>query len=269
MAADRRRGRQGADGAERVACALLDGRRSLDGRRVALLVSPGAPFVECLFGVPARRGVRRRAVASAPRSPRDRLLSAATPTCKPSSASPPRQRVAFLAPERRIVTTDALTGPLRRALASAPSRARGRRAAALYERHDGQAQGGHHHARQPRRSIMSCSPRLGVARRRRSLAHAPLHHLHGLGIAMLFPRSAPVRPPASSAAHLTRQRLGRRWRRRASSMGVPTVHAKLFAAFDDADDATPHAGPTRRRTLRLVTSGSAALPVSVGERWAR
>src|SRR5271166_5487802 len=39
------------DAADRVACALLDGRRSLDGERVALLVSPGAAFVACFFGV--------------------------------------------------------------------------------------------------------------------------------------------------------------------------------------------------------------------------
>jgi malonyl-CoA/methylmalonyl-CoA synthetase len=50
-------------------------------------------------------------------------------------------------------------------------------------------------------------------------------------------------------------------------MGVPTVHAKLLGALDEAD------GPTRARwsagasKLRLITSGSAALPVSIGERW--
>src|SRR5580698_11176401 len=37
--------------ADRVAAALLDGRRSLEGERVALLVSPGADFLACMFGV--------------------------------------------------------------------------------------------------------------------------------------------------------------------------------------------------------------------------
>src|ERR1700678_4135986 len=37
--------------ADRVASALLEGRRSLEGARVALLVAPGADFIACLFGV--------------------------------------------------------------------------------------------------------------------------------------------------------------------------------------------------------------------------
>src|SRR5260370_41785598 len=37
--------------AEGVAAALLGGRRSLEGERVALLVTPGATFITCLFGV--------------------------------------------------------------------------------------------------------------------------------------------------------------------------------------------------------------------------
>src|SRR5579884_1875572 len=42
---------EAVDRADRVAAALLGGRRSLEGERVALLVSPGAAFVACFFGV--------------------------------------------------------------------------------------------------------------------------------------------------------------------------------------------------------------------------
>jgi malonyl-CoA/methylmalonyl-CoA synthetase len=92
----------------------------------------------------------------------------------------------------------------------------------------------------------------------------PLHHLHGLGIAMLSALGAgasvrflPFEPRAT-------------WDAMAGAtvfMAVPTVHAKLIAAFDDADDATRARWTANARALRLVTSGSAALPVTLGERW--
>jgi malonyl-CoA/methylmalonyl-CoA synthetase len=50
-------------------------------------------------------------------------------------------------------------------------------------------------------------------------------------------------------------------------MAVPTMYAKLFAAFDAADDATRARWAANAKRLRLATSGSAALPVTVGERW--
>jgi len=50
-------------------------------------------------------------------------------------------------------------------------------------------------------------------------------------------------------------------------MAVPTIHAKLFAAFDSADAQKQARWSRGACTLRLVTSGSAALPQAVGERW--
>jgi malonyl-CoA/methylmalonyl-CoA synthetase len=50
-------------------------------------------------------------------------------------------------------------------------------------------------------------------------------------------------------------------------MGVPTMHTKLLAAFDAADESNRKRWAAAARGLRLVTSGSAALPVTLGERW--
>jgi malonyl-CoA/methylmalonyl-CoA synthetase len=50
-------------------------------------------------------------------------------------------------------------------------------------------------------------------------------------------------------------------------MAVPTIHARLFAALDTADQETRDRWASYARSLRLVTSGSAALPVTTGERW--
>jgi malonyl-CoA/methylmalonyl-CoA synthetase len=49
-------------------------------------------------------------------------------------------------------------------------------------------------------------------------------------------------------------------------MAVPTMYVKLLGAFDAADDATRVRWRSHASKLRLVTSGSAALPVTVGER---
>jgi malonyl-CoA/methylmalonyl-CoA synthetase len=50
-------------------------------------------------------------------------------------------------------------------------------------------------------------------------------------------------------------------------MAVPTMYTKLFAAFDAADEATRARWSAAARTLRLATSGSAALPVNLAEKW--
>jgi malonyl-CoA/methylmalonyl-CoA synthetase len=45
------------------------------------------------------------------------------------------------------------------------------------------------------------------------------------------------------------------------------MYAKLFAAFDAADEATRERWAAHARHLRLATSGSAAMPVTLAERW--
>ncbi|HEX4447786.1 MAG TPA: AMP-binding protein, partial [Polyangiaceae bacterium] len=97
--------------ADRVATALLDGRRSLEGERVGLLVSPGADFVACMFGVFRAGGCL---VVLSPLHPApETAYFCADARVRTVIASPElAERIAFLAPERRIVTTDAvLAGP--------------------------------------------------------------------------------------------------------------------------------------------------------------
>jgi len=50
-------------------------------------------------------------------------------------------------------------------------------------------------------------------------------------------------------------------------MGVPTMYQRLLGAFDAADEATRARWARGARALRLATSGSAALPVTLAERW--
>jgi malonyl-CoA/methylmalonyl-CoA synthetase len=48
---------------------------------------------------------------------------------------------------------------------------------------------------------------------------------------------------------------------------VPTMYSKLLAAWHDADEDARRTWSAGARRLRLMVSGSAALPVSVLERW--
>jgi malonyl-CoA/methylmalonyl-CoA synthetase len=93
----------------------------------------------------------------------------------------------------------------------------------------------------------------------------PLHHLHGLGIAWLTSVSV-----GASTRFLGGFDAAATWEAMPSStvfMGVPTVHARLLAALDGADDAVRRKWTLGARALRVITSGSAALPVTIGQRW--
>ncbi len=97
------------------------------------------------------------------------------------------------------------------------------------------------------------------------LLHAlPLHHMHGLAIALLT---------ALGAGAATRMRsfdAPAIWDEMASAtvfMGVPAMYHRLFLAFDAATDDQRARWAANAKNLRLATSGSAALPVTLAERW--
>jgi malonyl-CoA/methylmalonyl-CoA synthetase len=50
-------------------------------------------------------------------------------------------------------------------------------------------------------------------------------------------------------------------------MAVPAMYHRLFLAFDGADDARRDRWSANAKALRLATSGSAALPVSLASKW--
>ena len=95
----------------------------------------------------------------------------------------------------------------------------------------------------------------------------PLHHTHGIVNALCCPLYAGAAvefgggfDPAAT------------WERLASGdstifMAVPTIYAKLLRAWDGANRRTRARWSRGVRRLRLMVSGSAALPVRVFERW--
>jgi malonyl-CoA/methylmalonyl-CoA synthetase len=93
----------------------------------------------------------------------------------------------------------------------------------------------------------------------------PLHHMHGLAIALL-----PALLAGATVRMLPRFDAAATWEAMGTStvfMAVPTIYAKLLSAFDEADATTQERWKKHASALRLATSGSAALPVTFAERW--
>ncbi len=95
----------------------------------------------------------------------------------------------------------------------------------------------------------------------------PLHHVHGIvnvTLCALY-SGATCEAPGSFDAVAT-------WERLASGevtvfMAVPTIYARLISAWTDASGADQVRWSEGAGRLRLMVSGSAALPVSTLERW--
>ncbi len=95
----------------------------------------------------------------------------------------------------------------------------------------------------------------------------PLHHTHGIVNALCCPlyAGATVEFAGGFDPAVT-------WQRLASGeisvfMAVPTIYAKLLHAWDAAEGSTRRRWARGAGALRLMVSGSAALPVRVFERW--
>jgi malonyl-CoA/methylmalonyl-CoA synthetase len=247
----------------RVAAGLLAGRRSLDGERVALLVAPGADFVASFFGVLRAGGV---VVVLAPvhPPPETRYFCEDAGVKTVVASRELAGHLAGLGPERRVVDARDLAAHPATPLHAAP--ADGDAALQLYTSGTtGKPKG----AVITHANLATQQALLGEAWAWRAddvLLHVlPLHHMHGLAIALLSAVGA------GAATHfMPGFQAAATWdamERATVFMAVPTIHAKLFAALDAADAATRERWTRSARALRLVTSGSAALPVTVGERW--
>ncbi|MGA7124271.1 MAG: AMP-binding protein [Polyangiaceae bacterium] len=258
--------RHAVDASERTAASLLGGRASLDGDRVALLVSPGASFVAAFFGVLRAGGTA--VVLSPLHPPPETKFLCDDARAHAVLASPDLlDRVVFLAPERRIWTTeDAATGLTGKSPADPTD---DQPALQLYTSGT---------TGKPKGAVLTyanLAVQQGLLREAWGLREddvllhvLPLHHMHGLVIALLSTIAAGAATRFVGGG--TRFDAMATWEAMENAsvfMAVPTIHAKLFAAFDAADGPTRDRWGRSARSLRLVTSGSAALPVAVGNRW--
>jgi malonyl-CoA/methylmalonyl-CoA synthetase len=101
----------------------------------------------------------------------------------------------------------------------------------------------------------------------RILLCLPLHHVHGIinvvGCALWSGATCEMLPRFDAAAVWDRIAAGKL----TLFMAVPTVYSKLIAAWEAAPPARRAELTRACSSLRLMVSGSAALPVSTLERW--
>ncbi len=253
-----------------VASWLRAGGESLAGRRVALLIAPGPAFVSAFFGVLYAGGV---VVVLSPLHPLPettyfcedaRVTTILVDDAHDAMAEPLRARFAVHRVEEAAVAKDAereaaaaraleaTLGPDAPALQLYTSGTTGRPKGAVIT----------HGNLAVQQALVGEA--WGFSPRDRLLHALPLHHMHGLAIAALtaLGAGATLRFLAFDAVAV--------WATMAEAtvfMGVPAMYHRLFAAFDAADAGTKERWAASARALRLATSGSAALPVTLAERW--
>ena len=96
----------------------------------------------------------------------------------------------------------------------------------------------------------------------------PLHHVHGVVNVLCCALWSGARCEILPSFDVDRV-----WQRLAADdgitlfMAVPTIYARLIRAWNEADEQQQRSMSAGCRQLRLMVSGSAALPVSTLERW--
>jgi malonyl-CoA/methylmalonyl-CoA synthetase len=252
------------EGALRARAALVPRTTTLDGRRVAILLSPGAAWLEAFFGVLVAGGV---AVPLSPLYPAAELAWFVADADADTVIVGPEldDRAGPMAQGRRLLRPSDLA-----AAEPAPAADVDDEATALLLYTSGTT-GKPKGARITHANVFVQASLLHEAwgmSDADTLLHAlPLHHLHGLGISLLNALLA-----GASARMLPRFDAHRVWEEMARGgvsvwMAVPTMYQKLVEAFDGADAASRDRWAKGARALRLATSGSAALPVTLASRW--
>jgi malonyl-CoA/methylmalonyl-CoA synthetase len=258
--------RQLLDASARVAAALLDGADDLREKRVAYLTPPGFEYAAVQWGIWRAGGIAVPLCVSHPRPELEYVVLDAD--AEIVVAHPAFEEV--LGPiaqdrGRRLLTTPAALGHSEAAL---PSVEEGRRALILYTSGTTSKPKGvvttHRNIAAQVTSLITAwewSPEDHI------LHVLPLHHIHGIINVLTCALWAGAR-----CRILPRFDAEEVWNRFIEDdltlfMAVPTIYVRLIAAWEAAPPARRQAMTAACSRLRLMVSGSAALPVPVLEKW--
>ena len=253
------------DASAEAASVLLDGARDLAESRVAFLTPPGLSYVKAQWGIWLAGGVAVPLCVSHPAPELEYVLRDAEvevvlahPTCE--ALLRPLARQSGL----RYLSTEALRGkgarlpdipPSRRAMIVYTSGTTSRPKGVVSTHANIEAQ------------IKTLITAWQWRREDHILQVLPLHHIHGIINVLccaLWSGAACELLPRFDAESV--------WRRFVESeltlfMAVPTIYSKLIAAWEKAPPERREAWSRACSKMRLMVSGSAALPVSVLEKW--
>lgn len=250
-----------------AATRLLAGRDDLDEARVGLLVPPGWDWVAANFGIWRAGGISVPMAVTHPAPELAHIMDDAEPEAvvvHPDLT----ERVAPAARERGIplLATPALLSP--GATGLLPDLDPGRRALMLYTSGTtGRPKGvvtTHANIEAQVRALVDA---WGWSEEDHILSTLPLHHVHGIvNVLMCSLWSGAV---CQILPTFDADEVWTRWTRADVTiyMAVPTLYRRLIEAWERADEETRTRWSAAAGKLRLMVSGSAALPIPTLERW--
>ncbi|HEX2091466.1 MAG TPA: acyl-CoA synthetase [Longimicrobiaceae bacterium] len=252
------------DSSARVASALLQGTADLREARVAFLAPPGWDYVAVQWGIWRAGGIAVPLAVSHPPAELRYVIEdadASVVVAHPDFA----EAVRPVAEGRRFLTTP---GALAAGPGPLPAVEEGRRAMMVYTSGTtGRPKGVVTTHANVRAQVVSLIEAWEWSADDRVLLVLPLHHVHGivnvLTCALWAGAVCEILPRFDADAVWERVEEGEL----TLFMAVPTIYRRLITAWEEAD-------PERRRRrsegcvrMRLMVSGSAALPVQTLERW--
>ena len=254
------------DASARVAAALLDGARDLREARVAFLTPPGWDYVAVQWGTWRAGGIAVPLAVSHPPAELEYVIQDADAGVV--VAHPRFADVLWPIAERNgrrfLLSPDALAAepglmPVvdesRRAMIVYTSGTTGRPKGVVTTHANLRAQ------------VTSLVEAWGWSADDRILLVLPLHHVHGIVNVLTCALWS-----GAACEVLPRFDADETWRviesgRPTLFMAVPTVYARLIAAYEAAEPGRRERMAEGCRRMRLMVSGSAALPVQTLERW--
>jgi malonyl-CoA/methylmalonyl-CoA synthetase len=255
------------DGAARsLSATLRDGRDDLGDSRVAILAEPGRDFVVALLATWHAGGI---AVPLHPPHPEPELAYVVDDAGASDLLTSPQHRetAARLAGDGLLRVIELDSGATRAQIAPVPADV-SRPALMIHTSGTtGRPKGVVHTHGSIAAQVDALLEAWAWREDDRILLVLPLNHVHGLVNVTLCALAAGAccEAPGGFDADAT-------WTRLASGdltlfMAVPTIYSRLIAAWSAADTATQRRWSGGACRLRLMVSGSAALPVSTLERW--
>jgi malonyl-CoA/methylmalonyl-CoA synthetase len=261
------------DASARVAECLLAGRDDLAEARVAFLAPSGAHYVATQWGIWRAGGIAVPLATSHPPAELEYVIrdaDAEVVIVHPDLASPV-EGLAEMRRRRVLTTTAALTGSARAPDRPTAAISEERRAMMVYTSGTtGKPKGVVTTHANIRAQVTSLIEAWEWTANDLILLVLPLHHVHGivnvLTCALWAGARCEMLPQSRSFD------AGRVWQRIADGdltlfMAVPTIYGRLITAWEAAPPEGRRAMSAGCARMRLMVSGSAALPVRTLERW--